>query len=90
MLSSASYLLIYVGVVLSLINFRLTGELRSAAPRIFRGYIIPFVSAAAIIWVLSHLPANELTGMGIFILASGAVYIIMTLARSGSQDREQG
>ncbi|MGB8491603.1 MAG: APC family permease [Bacteroidales bacterium] len=90
MLSSASYLLIYLGVVLSLLKFRLTGELRPASRRILTGYIIPFISAVAIIWILSHLPANELTGMGIFILASGGVYFIMTLAGSRSRARKQG
>jgi len=78
-LSSASYLLIYLGVVLSVIKSRLARNRESGLYRVPGGYLIPIISALAILWVLSNLPAGELTGMGIFVLAVSAVYLLMIL-----------
>jgi amino acid transporter len=81
MLSSASYLLIYLGVVLSVIKSRRAWNRESGLYRVPGGYLIPIISALAILWVLSNLPAGELTGMGIFVLAVSAVYLLMILVR---------
>jgi amino acid transporter len=79
MLSSASYLLIYLGVVLSVIKFRLAGNKESGSYRVPGAYLIPVISALVILWVLSNLPAGELTGMGIFVVAVSVVYLLMIL-----------
>jgi len=74
MLSSASYLLIYLGVVLSLIKFRTNGRSEEGSYNIPGGYIIPSLSALAIIWLLSNLPVRELGAMALFILILTVVY----------------
>lgn len=81
MLSSASYMVIYLGVVVSVIKFRLKypGEKRSSD--IIMGYIIPIISAAVIIWVLSNLPSNELSAMMIFIAILSAIYMFIEFLR---------
>ncbi len=89
MLSSASYLLIYLGVVLSVIKFRMAGNRKSGLYRVPGAYLIPIISSAAILWVLSNLPAGELTGMGIFILAVSAVYLLLVLARRRDQPEDR-
>jgi len=77
MLSSASYLIIYLGVVLAVIKFRITkSENKQGAYRIPGGYIVPVVSALAIIWVLSNLPVNEIKEMLIFIAILTAVFLL--------------
>ena len=77
MLSSASYLIIYFGVVLAVIKLRLTksGE-EQGLYRIPGGFVVPVIAALAIIWVLSNLPLNEIKGMLIFILLLTLIYLI--------------
>jgi APA family basic amino acid/polyamine antiporter len=79
MLSSASYLLIYLGVVLSLVKFRITGRRQEGSYIIPGGYIVPGLSAVVIIWVLSNLPLKELTAMAIFILLLTVIYFTIKL-----------
>jgi basic amino acid/polyamine antiporter, APA family len=74
MLSSASYLLIYLGVVLAMIRFRLVETSKNANYRVPGGYIIPVISIITIIWVLSNLPIKELTAMALFILILTIIY----------------
>jgi len=77
MLSSASYLIIYLGVILAGIKFRMRGRADSEVLRIPGGYIIPVFSALVILWVLSNLPAYELKGMLIFITILVIVFLII-------------
>jgi APA family basic amino acid/polyamine antiporter len=77
MLSSASYLLIYLGVVLSVIKFRLSGTVEKGVYRIPGGFLIPVVAVLAILWVLSNLAAKELIGMVIFITIISLIYKVM-------------
>jgi APA family basic amino acid/polyamine antiporter len=79
MLSSASYLLIYLGVVLSVLRFRLTGSRKSDSYVIPGGYIVPGISAAVIIWVLSNLPLRELGAMLIFLTVLSIVYFSLNI-----------
>ena len=66
MLSSASYLLIYLGVVLSVIKFRISRN-RKKDHIIFREDILFLgLSAIVIFWVLSNLPLKELVSNGDF------------------------
>ncbi len=78
MLASASYLMIYLGVVLSVIKFRYTGKTAESTFRIPGGYIIPVFSAIVIIWVFSNLPPNELIAMAIFVLLLTIIYYIIS------------
>ncbi len=78
MLSSASYLMIYLGVVFSVIKFRHSGTPVQNSFRIPGGYIIPVFSAIAIIWVFSNLPSDELIAMTIFVLLLTILYYIIS------------
>lgn len=79
MLSSASYMLIYLGVVLSVIKFN-AGQGKS----FWKSYVIPGASTIVIVWVLSNLPANELTGMVIFVAILSVVYFLIKFFRKKS------
>jgi amino acid transporter len=78
MLASASYLMIYLGVVLSVIKFRYKGTTGKDSFRIPGGYVIPVFSAIVIVWVFSNLPSNELIAMGIFVLLLTILYGIIS------------
>jgi amino acid transporter len=80
MLSSASYLIIYLGVVLALIKFRFTIPIPGEGKGLYRvpgGFIVPVISVLAIIWVLSNLPFDEIKGMLVFILLLTIIYLIL-------------
>lgn len=79
MLSSASYLLIYLGVVLSLIKFRLSGRTEEGSYTIPGGNFVPGLSAIVILWVLSNLPLKELGAMGVFIILLTVIYFTIKL-----------
>ena len=81
MLSSASFLLIYLGVVLAVIKYRITKQDEAGAYKIPGGYVVPFLSVMAILWFLSNLPPNELTGMLIFLALLSVIYLITNLLR---------
>jgi basic amino acid/polyamine antiporter, APA family len=82
MLSSASYLLIYLGVVLSAIKFRISGGSEKGSYKIPGGYSVPVLSALVIIWLLSNLPLKELGAMLIFIAFLSVIYFIIKILRS--------
>ena len=67
-LSSASYLLIYLGVVLALIWFRIKKSGGKLSYKVPGGYVIPVICILTIIWVLSNLPLKELKAMSLFII----------------------
>ena len=77
MLSSASYLLIYLGVVLSVIKFRIGRHAEKGSYRIPGGYFVPGLSAIVIIWVLSNLPLRELGAMLIFLAVLSVIYLLL-------------
>jgi basic amino acid/polyamine antiporter, APA family len=81
MLSSASYLLIYLGVVFSVIKFRIAHRTEAGSYRIPGGYFVPAVSAIVIIWLLTNLPLKELGSMAIFIALLTVVFLALTLFR---------
>ncbi len=76
MLSSASYLLLYLGVVLAMIWFRIKGKGAEASYRVPGGYLIPAISIVTIIWVLSNLPLRELIAMALFIVILSVLYVL--------------
>lgn len=80
MLSSASYLIIYFGVVVAVIKFRITKKgVNSGSYRIPGGYLVPTSAAIAILWVLSNLPWNEIKGMLIFIAVISIIYQVFRI-----------
>lgn len=69
-ISSASALLIYLGVSLSVIKLR-RNRSEDQDPELFRirgGYFVPILSSLVIIWLLSNLTKSELLGIGFFTL----------------------
>jgi amino acid transporter len=76
-LSSASYLLIYLGVILSVIKFRITKKNQTGTYVVPGGYIIPAVSVLSILWLLSNIPFNELRAMIIFMSLLTTIYFVI-------------
>ena len=81
MLASASFLLIYLGVILAVIKFRMVEEDQPEAYTIPGGYLVPIASALAVTWFLSSLPTNELAGMSVFLVVISVAYLFMQLRR---------
>lgn len=77
LLSSASFLLIYLGVVLSVIKHRLINKRDPEAYNIPGGLIIPILSVLAILWFLSNLSLSEIWGMLIFLGFFTLLYILI-------------
>lgn len=78
LLSSASYLLIYLGVVLSVIKFRITGYSEEGY-RIPGGFVIPVLASVLVVWLLTNLPFNEIKAMGIFLLILVTIFPIINI-----------
>jgi APA family basic amino acid/polyamine antiporter len=81
MLSSASYLLIYLGVILALIWFRIKRTDEKLAYKVPGGYAVPVISIIVILWVLSNLPLRELSAMALFILILTVIYLLFRAIR---------
>lgn len=76
-LSSASYLLIYLGVVLAVIRFRIKKPGDEPTYKIPGGIVIPAISVLVIIWLLSNLSSGELTAMCIFLVVLSVIYLVI-------------
>lgn len=77
-LSSASTLLIYLGVVLATIRLRYKKTV--PAEKTFRipgGLIVPVLATAIIIWVLSNLSKTEKIGISITVLILSLIFFLM-------------
>jgi len=81
MLASASFLLIYLGVILAVIKYRIAKQDKAGAYKMPGGYFIPIASAIAILWFLSNLPSNELSAMLIFLAVLSVLYLTMNFWR---------
>lgn len=81
-LASASVLIIYLGVVLATLKLRkkniASGEKTFRVPG---GIIVPALASCGIIWLLSNLSKQELTGIAIFILVFSAIYVIIKVVK---------
>ena len=75
--ASSSALLIYLGVALAVIKFRLSKEKYPSTFKIPGGYTVPVISIITILWFLSHLTSKELTGLGIFVTLISVAYFIL-------------
>jgi basic amino acid/polyamine antiporter, APA family len=77
-LSSASILLIYLGVVLATIKLKKTRVVNSEKTfHVPGGLIIPLLAVIVIVWLLSNLTGKELFSMVIFLIIITAIYLIM-------------
>ncbi|MBA4410985.1 MAG: amino acid permease [Odoribacter sp.] len=86
-LSSASVLLIYFGVAMSVIKLRIKGKAESGTFRVWGGYTVPVISILIIIWVLSKLTTSEIIGIVIFVAILSAIYMVMKLLRKNKGQR---
>jgi APA family basic amino acid/polyamine antiporter len=91
-ISSASVLTLYLGVVLATVRLRRKDT--PTAEKTFRipgGIIIPFLASAGITWLLSSLTFTEIVGLAIFIAFFSVIYAIMNaLKKNPDNDKESG
>lgn len=90
-ISSASTLLIYLGVVLATIKLRKTNQ--GATEKTFRipgGIFVPLLAIGVIVWLLSHLTKPELTGITIFIFVFSLIYFSNKMLKKKKINMEAG
>ncbi|TDH26771.1 amino acid permease [Segetibacter sp. 3557_3] len=80
-LSTASVLLIYLGVALAVIKLRANNDPGRATFKIWGGLIVPVLSVLIIIWFLTNLTGKEVVGMSVFLVVLSAVYYVRTLLK---------
>lgn len=76
-LSSASVLLIYLGVALAMIKLRLDKKAEPNTFNVWGGYTVPVLSILIILWVLSKMTTNELIGIVSFTGIISVIYMAM-------------
>lgn len=76
-LSSASVLLIYLGVSLAVIKLRKVNNLKLQTFKIPGGLTVPILSSFVILWFLSNLTKNELSVMFISMLFLSVLYFLL-------------
>lgn len=84
-LSSATILLIYLGVALSVLRLRKTLPAVPGAFRVPGGPVVPVMASLVILWFLSNLTAEEMTWMAVFLGLLTLVYAGMILVRGNSE-----
>jgi APA family basic amino acid/polyamine antiporter len=86
LLSTASLLLIYLGVVLSTIQLRSkkipSGEKGFIIPG---GYIVPVLALIVICWLLTSLSLREMMGMILMLVLLTLLYVAMKFTRTKQQ-----
>lgn len=75
--SSASILLVYLGVALAVIKLRKKAPIEFEAFRIPGGYTIPILASIIIVWFLSNLTGQERNYMLLLITALSAIYFLI-------------
>ncbi|NNE78462.1 MAG: amino acid permease [Pricia sp.] len=79
-ISSATILLVYLGVSLSVIKLRrrnsASGNTTTDGFKIPGGYLVPILSTLIIVWLLTNLTQNEVVGFGLFILVLTLIYFL--------------
>ena len=76
-ISSASMLLVYLGVSLAVIKSR--KKWRKTDENEFRipgGYLVPILSVLIIVWLLSNLERNEVIGFGVYFVILTLTYFL--------------
>jgi len=84
--ASAAALLIYLGVVLSVINLRRKFKTEADEFEIPFGLTIPILSAITILYILSNLTLNEKIGVAIFIALLTAFYGVLLYLKKKNND----
>ena len=82
MLSSASYLMIYLGVILAMTRFRMRKSFKKPSYKVPGGFLIPLISIFTIIWLLSNLPLKELFSMALFIILLTIAYLALKFLKA--------
>ncbi len=82
-ISSASILIIYLGVVLAQIKLRINKDTTNLTDsfKVPFGIVIPVISVITIFWLLSNLAKEEALGIGVFLVTLSVIYFIMILIR---------
>ena len=76
-ISSASILLVYLGVTLSVIKQRRKkAKPTSKEFRIPGGYLVPILSVIIIVWLLSNLERQEFIGFGVYLVILTFIYLL--------------
>lgn len=84
-LSSAAALLIYLGAVLATIKLRKTNSNKTEKTFLVPGgFVIPILASLVILWLLSSLSKQELTGIAIFIAILSLLYFIIKFFKKKS------
>ncbi|MBC5837814.1 APC family permease [Flavobacterium muglaense] len=74
--SSATILLVYLGVSLSVIKLRKKNILKEDGFRIPGGYTVPILSSLIIVWLLTNLNQFEVIAIAIFITVLSLLYFL--------------
>ena len=75
-ISNVSILLVYLGVVLSLIFLRRRERVKIQGFRVPGGYLVPIAAAIIILWLLSHMAIEEYKVMGFIIAGLSIIYYL--------------
>ncbi|WP_283637015.1 APC family permease [Aquaticitalea lipolytica] len=73
-MASASLLIIYLGVALSVIKLRYSQKSQPDEFKIPGGLLVPILSIAIILYFLSYLTKNEMVGAGVFLVIISIIY----------------
>ncbi len=78
-LSSATSLLIALGISIAVIKLRIDKRFETGLKtfKIPGGYIIPILSAIAILWFLSNLSLNKMIAVGLSIIVLSIIYFLL-------------
>lgn len=79
--ASSAALLIYLGVALATIKFRMTKTNEEASFKIAGGMTIPIIAIVTILVFLSNLSGKELSGLLVFVAFLSVVYAVIALAK---------
>lgn len=81
--SSASALLIYLGISIAAIKLRKDKKFISSVKtfRIPGGYTVPIISSVVIIWFLTNLAKNEFWGIGFFIIILSFIFLVLNFKK---------
>jgi amino acid transporter len=82
-IASASMLLVYFGVSLSVIKLRKMKETKPEEFKIPFGYTVPLLSAGIILYFLSNLSGLEIRGILILIGVLTTIYFLMKFLKKG-------
>ncbi|GAA3574787.1 APC family permease [Snuella lapsa] len=80
-IASSSMLILYLGVVVSVIKLRKSHETQPEEFKIPGGWTVPVLSILIIIYFLSNLPLNELIGTGSVFIVLSFIYLLIRLLK---------